>query len=1304
MTFPYDYDCDCDFDNERGYKGRQSDVLFNGERHNVYEAVKHLIDYPSSATATPVAKHRGALWLDQRTNQLYVWVGLGYKHDRVRDGWLPVFADKFQVFDEMMNDLPSSSPVLGQLWLYNGVLMYFDGSDWQPVKALEQSDSQFNISAFADFQIYSPLSKIGSAVISDLELEAYLELQRRYQNADSNLSDRPNVSISERWNIDDYAGRSSTNGTTESNSQTEGYETPIIHESVIDFNLEDVSYQYLVPNMDVDRVFVDHKLDTNYVQQSRSVIQYKRSYLLDEEPNYNDDTPATSHVKRPTLIHMNPGKLSDIKKRLFKIDRDNPKIMCPAYHTEFYGFKVGDIHGRLLIPTKEVDKELYEYQKLLATTSEANKAALKQKLSEMGYELDSLYASDIRDKTGDYEKQSDGIYLSSEAALQYDYVLAITYEFSWINSTGQLRQGDNRSGNSSYYIPQKLGTMNVFVNGFDYEDTYFSWDPKNETVTLAEDIKDREDMDVSVLGVFAHEYGFIRSMNIASDNKSARISSVHRFLRPLIFVNGEVLCRSSWSYFDKTTLSDTERPGTTFTLYGVHRDMCWTIIDMQREEIEYDENGIQVSSTLTDICIEDDGIVDKTDDFVDSHGNRAIPLPEGYEITYEDSDNYVYKRPRVVLFVNGLMVKREDVYYDIASRTITCEGLMPGMTYVLLDDTLNNLYTEEMEDGVLPALSVGKIDESLVYHNGYLLNESSSYRYEGEQGFAATSAMHGEIKAFNGGTEWKVFNAENRDTHRGIPGTWENAPEGMADEVRSFSNSYTNATTSISLADNVPNTLEDEIIIFGYKLANYIESPTTPVTCWLHQNMTGEVFVKEYGYAEEYIELIKSENDSAVCINKIDPTNPDVISRYMERNNLYYLFCFHAFDLWSQETSIRNRTNLTLREMIQEYKKDSKLHPDDYANRLKGYFYDGVYMRTKSDEYTYIDLRDSARGVLWSNKAFIGKDYDPEKDYVMVWLNGVRQYPGKNYVIEPLYQGEAKILKGYNIVFGHYEGETLVRSIDDNGYIKVERGEGNTIANGNDTEPVTGMLTYIIQKPENGASVACRYTILDDSNCLDGSQNVYTTKDLDNKYIDTISFTRDTSHDFQLYPGKVTLYADGVRLPKSAYTVLDNYTIVINSDKQFIGSKSNYPNQKCLNVYGNIETIRHLRPEEILVEVRKESTWVERTMSTDSTFSGDINVLTDSSSLPVTILDTQDTIMMFIDGIYYGLTQNDGYVIDKTLSMISIRDATVLNAMRKNDIEIWLAQHPELESVYGNELVAYRARHKNGHELTIEWR
>ena len=180
MARPYDYDCKCGFDNTDGKKGRQGEQFFNGELHDVYEAVKHLIDYPISKNVTPEADHIGALWLDQRTNILYEWVGKGYKHDRNRNGWLPVCSDKFQITDEILEDLPSSNPVVGQLWIYNGVLMYFDGTDWQPVKALEQSDTQFNTSLFSDFHIYAPLSKVGSTVIDDLELQSDIDFYKKY--------------------------------------------------------------------------------------------------------------------------------------------------------------------------------------------------------------------------------------------------------------------------------------------------------------------------------------------------------------------------------------------------------------------------------------------------------------------------------------------------------------------------------------------------------------------------------------------------------------------------------------------------------------------------------------------------------------------------------------------------------------------------------------------------------------------------------------------------------------------------------------------------------------------------------------------------------------------------------------------------------------------------------------------------------------------------------------------------------------------------------------------------------------------
>lgn len=1279
MAKPYDYDCSCGYDNTKGYKGRQSDILFNGELHNVYEAVKHIADYPSKKEMVPKAAHRGSLWLDQRTNQLYMFVGFGYKHDRVRDGWLPVFADKFQVFDEMMSDVPSSSPVLGQLWLYNDVLMYFDGSTWQPVKALEKADSQMNISMFSDYQIISPMSKLGSTVITDFELEAFLALQKRYFEGDIDISNHADASLDRRWNWGDRKP-----------------------DGIIDFDLDDISYQYIVPSMKFDRIFMDDRLDINYILQSDCVIQYKRSYLIDEQPIYDDNTPMTAHVKTPSVIHVNPGKLSGVKKRLFKIDRMNPKICCPALNTEYYGYRAGDIRGHFLIPTKDVHHAADDHKQLMASISNSNKEALNKKLQEYGYNIDSVFVDNVEHENGDYEKLSDGIYLSYKAAQQYDYVLAITFEFSWMNSTGQLRQGDTRHSSCSFYVPNHLGTTNIFINGFDYEDSYFSWDHKNQVVTVAEDISDKNKFDVSVLNVFAHEYGYIREVNMTASNRKAHISTVRQFIHPLLFVNGEALIRSQWRYFDRRLLTETDIPGTAFSITGVKKDMCWTVIDMYGEEPIYDSYGNQVDTRKVDICIEDNGYIPFQDFHTDIQGNPAIPIPEGVTIAYESlEDNALYELPHVILFVNGLMVKREDVRYDKRNNVITCEGLRCGMHYVLLDDREDNLYTEKMSNGIKPALSIGKIDETLVYFNGYLLNEKKSYRFEGEESHITAIAKHGEIRAFKNETAWKVFDTNVTDEKKAIPGVWRNVDEQTINDIRSFSNSYVSSTTAVAIADEIPNTSNDEIVVFGYQLTGYVKDPLVPVTCWLHMNDNGSVFLKEAGYNEGYAKIIKADKADAVYLNKIDPADPDLISRYMSRKYDYYYFLIRAFNLWKEERGF-DESSITFSELTEEYQKDARKSPEALAEYLTGYFYDDVYMRTKADEYNYIDLRETAWGSLWVNKIFIGKDFNPATDYVMVWINGVRQYPDINYVILPLYEND--VLKGYNIVLGHYEGSTVVETVNSIGYIKTPIGTGNTIDSSIGYEPLTGILTYVIQRAENGASKACYYTILDHSSMVEGAQNVYTTRNRKIEYADEESLTRDTSFDFSLYPGKVTIYADGVRLPKSAYTIIDNYTIAINDTEPWIGG-SRYPEEPYLDHNGQIQKRRHLKCEELLVEVRQNSQWNERTVSVNKNFYGDIYLYADETNLPYSILDTQDTLMIFIDGLYYGLTQNDGYILDKTANMISIKDGSVISALRKDDIEAYLAMNSSLQISNTKELAAYRVRQtKKLHQITLEWR
>ena len=66
---------------------------------------------------------------------------------------------------------------------------------------------------------------------------------------------------------------------------------------------------------------------------------------------------------------------------------------------------------------------------------------------------------------------------------------------------------------------------------------------------------------------------------------------------------------------------------------------------------------------------------------------------------------------------------------------------------------------------------------------------------------------------------------------------------------------------------------------------------------------------------------------------------------------------------------------------------------------------------------------------------------------------------------------------------------------------------------------------------------------------------------------------------------------------------------------------------------------------------------------------------------------------------------NDGYIINKQKGLISIRDYTVVNAIKRDDLETYVKIHPEILGIQNEEMEAYRLRKKNkNHYLIVEWR
>ena len=450
---------------DRKFKiGRQSEQILNEEMHKIYESVKYLTAHPKKeGLLQPPAVLDGAFWHDRTTNELKYY-------DKPNDKFINLFQSKFQITDQITNIYPSSSPVEGQLWIYNDVLMYHSNGQWKPIKALTQDGSQFNISVFENFIFLCPLWKIGNE-ITEGEDEMFI--------VDGGSAD---------WDTD-YIYIS--NDTTAFDAS------------------EGAKVQMLVPNIDIDRIFIDEKLDRNYEEISKVCISYSKKHIEN---------------KVPSLIHINPGKLTSIRKRLFKVDKNTPAIHVHIENTEFYGFRFDKCGGDLLLPFSIENQNKY-----------------------------------------DYEIQDDGIYLSHNAAQTYDYVLSVTYDHNWFKAYGKLAVTSSDDINNSYHIIDFLGPVNVFVQGFNLEDVSFEIDEGAAVITTNDNTTD---MEVSALHTIDREYGFVRAVDLK--NRGV-IKPIKRFETPLLFVAGEAMHTSELEYDSKTN---------TYFVPGAKQDMMWSIVEL----------------------------------------------------------------------------------------------------------------------------------------------------------------------------------------------------------------------------------------------------------------------------------------------------------------------------------------------------------------------------------------------------------------------------------------------------------------------------------------------------------------------------------------------------------------------------------------------------------------------------------------------------------------------------------------------------------------------------------------------------
>lgn len=775
-------------------QGRGSEQLLNQEMYDIFTAVKDINpditeqEKIVGSKAVPDNTIHGALWRKDRTNELKYY-------DGVKKEWVNVFDNKFQLITHLTEETTPVNPIKGQLWIYNGIMMYFDGREWKPIKSIPANDAQFNEAAFADFALVSPLLSVGNVIVPNVETKD-----------------------SEKYNKKLKADFENDDAIKNSNTYNVNWEDPFIAPQK-NFSIDpNHRTQYVIPSAVNDRIFIENSLANDYEKVNSVCFQYPTIKV---------------QGKNFSALHINAQKLSNIAKRLFKINKDdsntNAIINIDPNNTEFYGFRAGENKGDHLYPYYEkVDTGITNS----TARSVSNTSGIPQ-IDDINAQLnpdinykkpdkitvdnkavkeDRSIKDDPDNRFGDYVILHKKISLNYRTVQNYDYILAVTYDFNWINYTGSLKKLNNGNLFEGFHVPSLPESINLFFDGLMLEEKFYDVDLKNQLVKLEDKIY-KED-EVHVFKNFVKDSGYIVETNL--DNMG--IISLHKkFKSPLVFVAGELI----HPVFGGLIFRDDK-----IFVPRAKVNMPWTVIEtfIPGEENSYAAGTVGFDSNIIGGT---NRTLNKVDDNLDAtavynRGEQSLIIQQG-QINHS-GNNSIYYDPAVIkntdeiiLFLDGMLINPKNIVWNKEYHYLTLkDGLFPGQQYLLLRDPDDRLFDNATTMGTY---YTGALSDSLVYQNGKLLCNQQPLISPVSPAERQPKTADSEVVLF---MPDDVSDSATVQIYDDYKKEWRLATDKELREVKSICTSYENTVSSIKM--NAPVLPEDSIDIFAYKFAGDSEN------------------------------------------------------------------------------------------------------------------------------------------------------------------------------------------------------------------------------------------------------------------------------------------------------------------------------------------------------------------------------------------------------------------------------------------------------------------------------------------------